>query len=168
MLAVELGRVLGPQLLERREILVGDLAALFERRAQQGEFLLHPSGAGAENEAAVGEYVDRRQHFRGEHRRAMRYHHDRGEQPQAFGAAGEERHGGELVEAIAVLGSGEDAARRVGIFRLQMRRRDDVVAHRQKIEPGALGGEGDGLVVLAGREDAARERAQSKLHGWLR
>jgi hypothetical protein len=117
VLAVERGRILGPQLLESREILVCDLAAFFERRAQQREFLLHPPGASAEDEAAVGEHVDCRQHFRGENRGAVRHHHDRGKQPQAFGAAGEERHGGELVEAIAVLGGGEHAARRVWIFR---------------------------------------------------
>ena len=73
-----------------------------------------------------------------------------------------------MVKAMTVLGSGEDAAPCVGIFRPQMRRRDDVVAHRQEIEPSALGGDGDGLVVLAGREDAARDSTQSELHGRLR
>ena len=101
------GRVFGPQLAEGLEALVGDLAALLERGAQQLELLLHPARAGADDQPAVGEHVDGRQHLGRQHRRPMRHHHHRRQQPQPLGAAGEEGDGRELVEAMPMLGGGK-------------------------------------------------------------
>ena len=158
------GPVLGPQRDEGFQALVGDLAALLERGAQQLELLPHPARAGADDEPAVGEHVDGGEHLGRQHRRPMRHHHHRRQQPQLLGAAGEEGDGGELVEAMAVLGGPERARRRIGIARLQIPRHDQVVADREEVEARALGRLGYAHVVVAVGEDAPRQRAQSELH----
>ena len=52
--ALELRRVLGPELAERRHVFIGDGAALGKgRRAHGLEFLLHPAGADADGKPPV-------------------------------------------------------------------------------------------------------------------
>ena len=47
--------IAGPKLSERRDVFVGDFAALLERLgAQDFEFFLHPADAGADDHAPAG------------------------------------------------------------------------------------------------------------------
>ena len=67
--AFEVRGVLGPQDLERLQVLVGDAAAVLERRCtDRFELLLHPAGTGAQHQAPAGEHVDGGRDLGGVHR----------------------------------------------------------------------------------------------------
>ena len=65
------------------------------------ELLLQPADAAAHDQAPAGQHVDGGKHLGGQHGMALRHHHDRSQQPQPLGAAGEKGQRGQLIEAIA-------------------------------------------------------------------
>ena len=87
-----------------------------------------------------------------------------GPQPQSLGASSEKRDGGELIEAMPLLGRGESAVAPVRVARFQLRRHDQVIADRQKVEARPLGSLGDGHVGFARREDAPGQCAEPEFH----
>ena len=135
MAALETRIVLGPQDLERLQVLVGDAAALLERRrADRFELLLHPAGARAQHQTPLREHVDRGCDLGGVHRGAIGNDRDRGDQP---GPAGDRREPGqqrELLEAFARSRAGPRSGSRIRISGLDIARHHQVIGHRQMVE----------------------------------
>src|SRR5262249_5115920 len=52
------GLVLGPQFLERGQVLVRQPTTILKRNSQKLELLPHPASAGADDESTLGEHVD--------------------------------------------------------------------------------------------------------------
>ena len=135
MLAGEARLSIGPELEERLDIFVGDLAALSEIRRLDGlEFLLQPTGADAERQASARQNVDGRQHLGRQYRGAMRHHHHRGDEPQPRRLGGQESHFDELFVPFGARASREFTCRAVGIFGLDVGRDHDMVAERGVVE----------------------------------
>ena len=82
-LALEARIVLGPERLEDREHLVGLPAARVERRAQQLQLFLPPAHAHADDQAPLGQRVDRGEHLGHDDRMAMAEHEHGGAQARA-------------------------------------------------------------------------------------
>src|SRR3989454_8716880 len=96
VLARERRRAAGPELLHRRQILVGHGAALREGHAEGGALGGDPAGADAEHDAPAGERVERGDHLGGDDRVAIRDDEHSGAEPDPAGRPGDdgERHEG--------------------------------------------------------------------------
>ena len=174
--ALETRVLLGPQDLERLQVLVGDAAALLERRrADRLELLLHPAGARAQHQAPVGKHVDRGCDLGGVHRGPIGDDRDRGDQA---GPAGDRREPGqqrELLEAFARSRAGPCAGFGVGVAEVDIARHHQVIGYRQVVEAELLGAAHQGRDLVGGGERAARWNGQSDVHdgislrlGWAR
>ena len=123
-------RVLRPDRAHQRDAFVHAAAALVERGAECGELGSEPADAGAQDEAAVGEVLQRGEFLRQRDRMAHRQHEDGGAETHALGDGGDPGEGEDrLVERqlTGELGAGQD----------------DVLADPDVGEPQRLGLEGE-------------------------
>jgi hypothetical protein len=156
----EAGRpeLLGERVADGVERVVGQLAALVERDAEEDELRLEMSGPDAEDGAAGGELVEGGEGLRRLERVPVGRHVHVGEQACASRDAGEPAERGHRVVPDRAHGLGAVA------------RDGDVVAHGDVVEPRGVAGLGDaGELVSAGDRlprlgVVARLRLDRELH----
>ena len=121
----------GPHPADDLERLVEQLVALLEVDAQGPVLGPLVPGGGGQDEAALGEHVDRGHRLRHQERVPVREHHDVRDQLQPGGQRGDEGQRGERVESIVT----------AGLEPLVRRRR--VVGEADPVEADRLGGAGE-------------------------
>ena len=121
-----------------------------------------------QRKAAFRQDVDRRQDLGGQHRRAVRHDHDRGDEPQFRGLGGDKGDRGQLLVPVAAGAAGKLAGVGIGVFRLQVARDHDMVAHRAVIVADRLALAGDAGEIARPRQRPADRRAKPEFHRILR
>ena len=101
------GRILRPQGLENLDVLVAHRPTARKVRRVQGlKLLAQPAHPDANGHTAARQYIDGRQHFRGEHRITIRQDHDAGDQAQGGRLRGHKRHERQLLHGVTMPGEG--------------------------------------------------------------
>ena len=165
IVAGEARRVLGPDRLEDAEIFVRDPAPLVEgRQAHRLELLAHPAHAAADRDAPAAQQVGRRELLGRQHRVAVRQYHDGGDEPRLFRDAAEEGEQRDHLQRLARPAAGEVARLRIGVFRPDVARDDDVIRDRERRITEPLAGLREPLLVRRIGERAPVRNAETEIH----
>src|SRR5579871_2684050 len=158
------GRALGPQRLERADILVRDRATRGKGRGRNRIKLgFEPAGANADGKPSTGQNVERREHFSGEHRRPVGYHHDRQDQSDMPGHRRNKGSGGQLLVAPLRALAKELAAFRIGVaWNLEVGQ-DDVIGQGQIVVAKRFAFTGDATHCFGVRKRARIREVKSEL-----
>ena len=106
--------------------------------AEELDLLLHPADAGAQDDAARRQVVERRQHLRGEDRMAMGQNQHGRAEPDALGHARDESQRDQGLQEAGGRGQRKVAGRVIGIARRDRVRNDDMVAGPERVVAESL------------------------------
>ena len=163
--AGEARRVLAPQRPHQADRLARAGGAIGERHAGRLEFVGQPADADAEQEAAVGQDVERRCRLRHRHRVAQRQHEDAGAELDALGAGGDVGERDEGIVQRDGRAAGKLPVGRVRIRAAHLERHDEVLRQPHRFEAQRLGFARHLAEHLRPRRRAAAHRMQCELHG---
>jgi hypothetical protein len=162
---VRRGLVLRPQRLAGHHGFIGHGTAFGEGlRADGDELLLHPADADAKGQPPAGQHIQCRQHLGGEHRRAVRHHHDGGDDAQLLGARGDEHRLHQLLVPVGLGAGGKLPGLGIRVARFDIGGDDDMVADGDVVKAQRLGLGGDGGDTVRIGQRSADRHAATDLH----
>ena len=161
--ACEAGGRLGPELFENANPFIGHGAALVEVGAvQRLELLFQPADAHAQRDASAGQHIERCDHLRGQHRIAVRQHQHGRNQTQPFCRTRHHAKNGKRLQRVAT--AGMSVVESVGIGRLALDRKHDMVCDHREVQAKALAFARQGEHTLARGSGTAGREIEAEAH----
>ncbi len=151
--------------LKNLQILVRDLAAPGEiERVQGGEFLRHPADAGAQDDAAIGKYVQRGQHASQQNGIAVGHYQNRRADFHSISGAYQNTHGGDGFKQRFIEGHWKTTVHAIRIVRGNLGRKDHVIGQPDRMKTLALGQQGKFQNLMGHSQPAIDANIQPKFH----